>query len=121
MLVDDTVSFDVRLVDGANEREGRVEVYYNGSWGTVCDDSWDINDAKVVCRMLGYPVAGAAIGSAAFGEGQGSIVLDDVVCQGGEDSLAECSHPGFFEHNCRHAEDAGVRCLGKFGQFFVRS
>ena len=115
------MSFDVRLVDGANEREGRVEVYYNGSWGTVCDDSWDINDAQVVCRMLGYPVAGAAIGSAAFGEGQGSIVLDDVVCQGGEDSLAECSHPGFFEHNCRHAEDAGVRCLGKFGQFFVRS
>ena len=98
---------------GSSDREGRVEVFYNGEWGTVCDDSWGINDAKVVCRMLGFPAAEQAVASAAFGEGTGNTVLDNVECQGDEDSLAECSHPGYLVENCGHWEDAGVKCLGK--------
>eukprot|EP00057_Strongylocentrotus_purpuratus_P006349 XP_011660823.1 PREDICTED: deleted in malignant brain tumors 1 protein-like [Strongylocentrotus purpuratus] len=101
----------VRLVGGSNNSEGRVEISYNGTWGTVCDDSWDLKDAKVVCRMLGFGDASAAPGSAKFGEGSDEIHLSVVGCDGTEDNLADCVHLGFGVHNCQHGEDAGVTCL----------
>ena len=105
------VGFAVRLVGGSSYNEGRVEVNYNGEWGTVCDDGWDYADARVVCGQLGFGSSGTAFGSAAFGQGSGSIWLDSVTCTGNESTLASCGHLGIgVTRSCFHDEDAGVRC-----------
>ena len=72
----------LRLIGGSRPGAGRVEISYNGSWGTVCDNDWDKRDAHVVCRQLGYPSAVSAPRLARFGRGSGKIWLDDVQCQG---------------------------------------
>ena len=100
----------VRLVNGSSGFEGRVEVSYDGSWGTVCDEQWDHNDANVVCRMLGYHGALRAPISDYFGEGSESILLNSVACTGSEDSLADCSYR-YQAPDCDHGNDAGVICL----------
>ena len=107
----------IRLVGGSSYNEGRVEVYYNGQWGTVCDDGWDGTDAGVVCRQLGFGSSGTAIGSAGFGHGSGSIWLSSVTCTGSESILARCGHPGVgITSSCYHYEDAGVRCNTEEGK-----
>ena len=88
-----------------------MKVLYKGSWGTICDDNWDLKDARVVCKMLEFDGALAAPGSATFGAGSGNILLDDVGCEGTEDALAECYHRGLEVNNCEHDSDAGVICF----------
>lgn len=103
----------IQLVGGSNACSGRVEVFYKGQWGTVCDDDWSIEDAKVVCRQLGCGQELSAPTSAHFGRGDGPIWLDNMECTGDELALTQCNHPPFGVNNCGHGEDASVICLGK--------
>ena len=81
--------------------------------GSVCDDSWDLKDAEVVCRMLSFDGALEAPLGARFGKGSGSIFLDEVQCQGTETDIERCDHDGIGVHNCAHNEDASVICIQK--------
>eukprot|EP00057_Strongylocentrotus_purpuratus_P011994 XP_011666468.1 PREDICTED: deleted in malignant brain tumors 1 protein-like [Strongylocentrotus purpuratus] len=90
---------DVRLVNGSNDAEGRVEVLHDGSWGTICHYDWDLRDARVVCIMLGFDGALDAPRSARFGQGSGRILLTWVNCDGTEDNLADCGHRGIGDYS----------------------
>ncbi|XP_015279922.1 PREDICTED: HHIP-like protein 1 [Gekko japonicus] len=103
----------VRIMNGNVEGRdrGRVEIFINGKWGTVCDDLWTSKAASVVCRQLGYAFVIKATKKAEFGEGRSlPILLDDVQCSGREKTLLECTHADIGKHNCSHKEDAGVIC-----------
>lgn len=100
---------DVRLVDGPNAYSGRVEIYYAFEWGTICDISFNDDAAAVVCRQLGY-TGGVAYSNAYYGQGSGTIWMDDVACSGTESSLTGCYFNGWGYGFCVHADDAGVKC-----------
>ena len=90
-------------------------MYYDGSWGTVCEEGFGMEEAFVVCRQLfsTFP-ANYKFGSY-FGPGSGPIVLDDLRCSGSETHLQDCLHRGIGAHRsqCNNENEAGVVCLGK--------
>ena len=89
-----------------------MEILDQGSWGTICDDGWDLDDARMVCRQLGSGDALNATRSAHFGAGSGPIWLDDVNCTGNESLVWRCPSRGWGRQYCRHKQDAGVICSG---------
>ena len=108
-LPDDAVA----LVGGESPREGRLEIYHNGTWGTVCDDGFTDAAARVVCHALGFGYVGREEKKIEiYGVGEGQIWLDDVQCTGTESHVGECSHKGWGVHNCGHHEDVAVSCVG---------
>ena len=122
----------VRLVGGQNSNEGRVEYCSGGVWGSVCDTTWDANDAAVFCRQLGYATTGTLITlwrymyvnviltfllgitpvyNASFGQGAGPVIIDTVICRGNEtDHINNCTLT--TPSSCSHSKDAGVKCSG---------
>ncbi|KAK2493107.1 hypothetical protein MC885_010011 [Smutsia gigantea] len=105
----------LRVRGGEGGCSGRVELWHAGSWGTVCDDSWDLADAEVVCRQLGCGRAEGALVGATFGPGSGPVWLDEVGCRGSEASLWDCPAEPWGHGDCGHKEDAGVRCSRDMG------
>ncbi|XP_030643570.1 neurotrypsin [Chanos chanos] len=99
----------VRLAGGLGGFEGRVEVYYRGQWGTVCDDGWTHTNTQVVCRQLGFR-SGETAGPQRFGVSSGPILLDDVSCTGKEPALTHCTRREWFKHDCTHSEDVAIAC-----------
>jgi len=99
----------VRLVEGSSSQEGRLEVFHDGIWGTVCGDYFNDVAARIVCLMLGYGYFGHFL-SRRYGAGSGQIWLDDVQCNGTETDIADCQHNDWGIHNCDHNEDVSVSC-----------
>ena len=103
----------MRLVGGSHDSEGRVEIFHNGQWGTVCDDHWSLDDAHVVCRELGFSRAITYKTAAYFGQGTGDIWMSNVACNGKEGRLRDCNFSGWrYTSSCHHGKDAGVICNG---------
>ena len=112
--LDLVVDYVLRLANGSRKSEGRVEIFYNDTWGTVCDDYWDLRDAIVVCRQLGYSSALTAKGKASFSTGKNRKKwLSNVGCLGNESSIDMCSSDGWGVGLCHsNIEDASVVCTG---------
>lgn len=104
--------FVVRLAGGKSYNRGRVEVYYNGEWGTVCKRrEWDSTEASVVCRQLKFGDSGHVLSSSYFEKGEGPIILSNVECSRDDHTLSACGHSGVaIAYNCDHDDDAGVIC-----------
>ncbi|KAJ8715684.1 hypothetical protein PYW07_010166 [Mythimna separata] len=101
-VLNETVSH-LRLMGGKNAKEGRVEVFYNNTWGSICPDGWTLYEASVVCRHLDLGYAEQALQTYAFGFS--NIVISGINCDGNETSLFDC----------RHRQHDEVRCPGDVG------
>ena len=101
----------VRLVGGRNvSSQGRVELFYNGTWGTVCGYRWKLRDANVVCHQLGFEGAQSAYIQTVFGRGKGNSWYYDLRCIGNESSLTDCGQRVWYSSSCGHSNVADVVC-----------
>ena len=100
----------IRLYGGINRLEGRVEIMYQGIWGTICDDGWDDTHTGIVCRELGL-FNGTETRQNQFASSPGPVWLRQVNCSGNESKLSHCMHDGAGNvGNCSHASDVAIRC-----------
>ena len=93
----DSVTLRLANMEGVDVVTGRLEILHDDQWGTICDDSWSVINARVACRQLGYP---GTAGYAAEGLGSDPIWLDQLMCSREEESLEECQSDGWGVHDC---------------------
>ncbi|XP_028158080.1 lysyl oxidase homolog 2 [Ostrinia furnacalis] len=94
----DLKSASLRLSGGRSNNEGRVEIYHNGSWGSICPDGWTVYEASAVCRHLALGYAQQALQTDFYGDSR--IVLSGVKCEGNESNLFMCSHREYGDVVC---------------------
>ena len=106
----------VRVSDGVSPNQGRVELFVDNEWQSLCDFWWNIEAATVVCKMLGFPAASGATRGSAFGIGSASMWLHEFACDGSENHLLECPMdkyypPDYLSYFCSDSiDEAGVTC-----------
>uniref|UniRef100_A0A3B4BL78 SRCR domain-containing protein n=1 Tax=Pygocentrus nattereri TaxID=42514 RepID=A0A3B4BL78_PYGNA len=98
---------------GGSHCSGRVEVLHGGTWSTVCDATFDQQDAEVVCRELGCGLPVEVLEAAAFGRGEGQVWSEQLQCRGNESQIHFCPTSSSLKHNCSHDSDVGLVCAGK--------
>ena len=116
-----------RLVGGPsqNGRTGRVEIRHKGVWGTVCEDNFSTEEAKVVCRMLGFPSENARVyNGTTYYQGDGPVwirLTEDKSCIGNETNISDCKEKHLWEHDdyCNHVEDVAVSCEDEDPSFYT--
>ncbi|VDI26090.1 Hypothetical predicted protein [Mytilus galloprovincialis] len=108
-VVECQLSGDLRMLATSETNKGRLEIYYKGEWGTICDRGFDHVDAAVACRQLGF-CSGKAIPAYEVDNGQGTIWFDKVDCSGSEHKLINCTLSLDLTSYCYHGLDVGLHC-----------
>ena len=104
-----------RLVEGPSVEQGLVQMYYNRTWGWVCAEQWDKQDADVVCKELGYTGSSTIYNGSTGGQGNDTLFMNNIHCTGNESSLVSCARGGWTHLGCRFGQIAGAVCTGQEG------
>lgn len=117
-VIDAIPKIPIRLLGGASELEGRLQVHLNGKWGTVCDYGWNIINAALVCHQLGFALnpsdwqlQRSELPNAGTSE---DVILSHVQCTDHDIDITKCRaekaiNKDFF-NSCSHTHDVGIRC-----------
>ena len=100
---------------GDQSNNGRVQIYYNGQWGGVCDGGWGYKDGMVACRQLGYGGITAAVTGSKYGAApdEEPLYLNNMRCSGQEPGLSYCTSDKVGVAYCPRSNMAGVICSGE--------
>ena len=102
----------MRLQGSPHASAGRLEVWRNNMWGSVCNEHFTIEAANVVCRQLGFDQALDYTTGGYFGQSTGPIHMSNVTCIGYEAFIAGCTFS--TTHSCNHTQDVGIFCQGTY-------
>lgn len=101
---------DIRLIGGRKASEGRIEVKYNGVWGSICSQNFSLTEAMVVCRSIGFKSSHVTVHRDVFGHADGPEVISDLRCNGTEPDISACPNITYTERPCSPGNEVGVTC-----------
>ena len=112
---------DVRLTNGDRTGNGRLEVNLDGRWGLVCGDNFDMRDAHVVCKQLGYSEEATINTANRIDDDNTPFLMGNVRCTGVEDDLFDCSYDPIMACDSKHVAvitcgETPVEVTGSLGQ-----